>query len=77
MRNNLSQNQSGIGKNFIPGRILSANDQLDKGPVILRTVTQTSSNELKERQHIDLNITTENIIYNALSTSFILYVSTV
>jgi len=62
---------------FIPGRILSANDQPDKGPVILRTVTQISSNELKERQHISLNITTENIIYNTLSTSFILYVSTV
>ena len=66
-----------LEKIFIPGRILSANDQPDKGPVILRTVTQTSSNELKERQQISLNITTENIIYNALSTSFILYVSTV
>lgn len=33
---------------FVPGSTLSANDQPDNGPVILRTVTQTSSKELKE-----------------------------
>lgn len=33
-----------------PGTLLSANDQLDKGPVMLRTATQTSSNELKGAQ---------------------------
>lgn len=35
-----------------PGTLLSANDQLDKGPVMLRTATQTSSNELKGAQQI-------------------------
>lgn len=34
----------------LPGRTLSANDQLDKGPVMLRTATQTSSKELNGRQ---------------------------
>lgn len=32
-----------------PGSLLSANDQFDKGPVMLRTVTQTSSTELKDQ----------------------------
>jgi hypothetical protein len=32
---------------FIPGSSLSANDQLDNGPVMLRTATQISSKELK------------------------------
>ena len=31
---------------YIPGSLLSANDQLDKGPVMLRTATQTSSKEM-------------------------------
>lgn len=34
---------------MIPGSLSSANDQLDKGPVMFRTATQTSSNELKEK----------------------------
>lgn len=36
----------------LPGSLLSANDQFDKGPVMFRTVTQTSSKELEERSAI-------------------------
>lgn len=31
-----------------PGSLLSAKDQFDNGPVMLRTVTQISSNELQQ-----------------------------
>lgn len=50
----------------IPGSIPSANDQPDKGPVMLRTVTQTSSKVLKGRQHIKVfKPYNWNVIYNA------------
>ena len=35
---------------YLPGSMFSANDQLDNGPVMLSTATQTSSKELKEDQ---------------------------
>ena len=50
----------------LPGSLLSANDQFDKGPVTLRTVTQTSSKELEEgsgiRNKTKLNIKRSNTL---------------
>lgn len=35
---------------FLPGSTPFASDQLDRGPVMFSTVTQTSFEELKERK---------------------------
>lgn len=47
LKANVSTQSQSETKRFTPGSTLSASDQLDKGPVMLRTATQTSFKSLK------------------------------
>lgn len=58
LKANVSTQSQSETKRFTPGSTLSASDQLDKGPVMLRTATQTSFKSLKGNniQSIELKI---------------------